>query len=397
MSRFPPQMGAYLSSPVTTKESGEGSNFGYSSMQGWRTDHEDAHVCESQIFPGISLFAVFDGHGGAEVARFAASRLPHLFRSLAASPASSDATPIDLSTLSSTLITAFESFDEELRLPENFGTVESLKSQKQISSNAQKPQALALLQQSIAADLQELRDRGGAVSREDASSMMMKMMFARKLEAQLHNDPPSAEEQSHSVGQSQTAATEAARLPGAGCTANAVVITKNHIICANSGDSRAVLSREGGKAEGLSEDHKPNDEREKTRIEKAGGWVETIEGGGRTHHRVNGNLNLSRALGDLEYKKRTDLKASEQIITATPDVKVVERREKDEFVLIACDGIWDVMSNQGAVDFCRQKMMGEKLTPKETAEALLDQCLAKDAKESQGIGADNMTAVIVLL
>ena len=58
---------------------------------------------------------------------------------------------------------------------------------------------------------------------------------------------------------------------------------------ANAGDSRCVLSR-GGKAIDLSVDHKPEDAVEKERIDKAGGFV-TSDG------RVNGNLNLSRAIG----------------------------------------------------------------------------------------------------
>lgn len=82
----------------------------------------------------------------------------------------------------------------------------------------------------------------------------------------------------------------------AGCTANVTLIYKNTIYCANAGDSRCVLSVEG-ELFPLSEDHKPEDEIELKRIKDAGGEV--------TNGRVNGNLNLSRALGDLEYKKNT--------------------------------------------------------------------------------------------
>ena len=389
-------MGAYLSSPVTDKESGQGDNFSFASMQGWRTDHEDAHICDSQFLPGVSLFAVFDGHGGAEVACFAAQRFPDILKDAVNRLGHVNPTA---EQLSAALVSAFEGVDEALRKPENFALVESLKSTKQISNTAQKPQALALLQASIASDLQELRDRGGTLSREEASAMMMKMMFARKLETQVNNQ---------STPSSTTPSpTCTPTLPTAGCTANALLITASHVICANAGDSRAVLSRKGGQVEALSEDHKPNDLHEKARIEAAGGWVETIEGSGgaRTHYRVNGNLNLSRALGDLEYKKREDLPPKAQIITATPDVKVVERLEGDEFVLVACDGIWDVKDNQAAVDFFRAKGIRGKVDKEEkdcailkkAVEDLLDDCLAIDAKESMGIGADNMTAILVLL
>lgn len=76
----------------------------------------------------------------------------------------------------------------------------------------------------------------------------------------------------------------------AGCTANVVLITETEIYCANAGDSRSILSVKG-KADPLSIDHKPEDEEELKRIRKGGGDV--WEG------RVNGNLNLSRAMGDL--------------------------------------------------------------------------------------------------
>ena len=78
-----------------------------------------------------------------------------------------------------------------------------------------------------------------------------------------------------------------------GCTACVAIITDTEIICANAGDSRCVLS-ETGKAIELSIDHKPDLSTEKARIEKAGGFVED--------NRVKGVLNLSRSLGDLEYK-----------------------------------------------------------------------------------------------
>lgn len=88
----------------------------------------------------------------------------------------------------------------------------------------------------------------------------------------------------------------------AGSAVNVVIITKTEIYCANAGDCRCVISKKG-KAKELSTDHKPHTPSEKARIEKANGFVED--------NRVNGNLALSRALGDFEYKNNTDLKAHE--------------------------------------------------------------------------------------
>jgi serine/threonine protein phosphatase PrpC len=62
--------------------------------------------------------------------------------------------------------------------------------------------------------------------------------------------------------------------------------------------------------------------------------------------RVNGNLNLSRAIGDLKYKSNAELPPKDQIITAQPDVMRIPLTPEDRFFVLACDGVWDVMSNQ---------------------------------------------------
>merc|ERR1719502_391517 len=126
-----------------------------------------------------------------------------------------------------------------------------------------------------------------------------------------------------------------------GCTAICVLVRKEDILAANAGDSRAVLCRAGKQIE-LSFDHKPKSETEKSQIEAAGGYLEDTPGGAR----VNGNLNLSRAIGDLEYKKNKDIGPEAQIICSTPDFLYKELTPEDEFVILACDGIWDVMTNQ---------------------------------------------------
>lgn len=97
-----------------------------------------------------------------------------------------------------------------------------------------------------------------------------------------------------------------------------------------------------GNAVALSHDHKPMNDEEKQRIEAAGGTVSHAGG----VPRVNGNLNLSRAIGDLKYKTNKDLPVEAQIITAHPDVRVFELSSEDQFFLLACDGVWDVLSNE---------------------------------------------------
>ena len=103
------------------------------------------------------------------------------------------------------------------------------------------------------------------------------------------------------------------QLDSIGCTANVVMIdySTSKIYVANAGDSRCILGR-GGNVVPLSFDHKPENEIEIARIEAAGSRV--------TEGRVDGHLNLTRALGDLKFKKKEELKAEEHPITANPDV-----------------------------------------------------------------------------
>lgn len=101
-------------------------------------------------------------------------------------------------------------------------------------------------------------------------------------------------------------------------------------------------------------DHKPEDQPEMERIVKAGGKV-TADG------RVNGGLNLSRALGDHAYKQNTTLPAHEQMISALPDVRhIAIEPERDEFMILACDGIWNFMSSQEVVRFIRPRLANIK-------------------------------------
>lgn len=176
-----------------------------------------------------------------------------------------------------------------------------------------------------------------------------------------------------------------------GTTAVVALIRGKQLIVANAGDSRCVVS-EGGKAVDMSYDHKPEDEVELARIKNAGGKV-TMDG------RVNGGLNLSRAIGDHFYKRNKNLPPEEQMISALPDIKVLTINDDHDFMVIACDGIWNVMSSQEVVDFIQSKITQKDengvLRPLSSiVEELLDQCLAPDTS-GDGTGCDNMTCIII--
>ncbi len=75
-----------------------------------------------------------------------------------------------------------------------------------------------------------------------------------------------------------------------------------------------------------------------------------------------GGLNLSRAIGDHAYKKKSLLPAEEQAITALPDIRTVTLDDQDEFMVIACDGIWNFMSSQDVIDFVRHRIEKKSLS-----------------------------------
>ncbi|OAA33407.1 Protein phosphatase 2C [Moelleriella libera RCEF 2490] len=169
-----------------------------------------------------------------------------------------------------------------------------------------------------------------------------------------------------------------------GCTACVGLIAGKKLYVANAGDSRGVLGIKG-RAKPMSQDHKPQLENEKNRITAAGGFVD--------FGRVNGNLALSRAIGDFEFKKSAELPPEQQIVTAFPDVEEHELTEEDEFLVLACDGIWDCQSSQAVVEFVRRGIAAKQDLDK-ICENMMDNCLASNS-ETGGVGCDNMTMSII--
>jgi serine/threonine protein phosphatase PrpC len=172
-----------------------------------------------------------------------------------------------------------------------------------------------------------------------------------------------------------------------GSTACAAVVSEDKVYVANVGDSRCVLSK-NGEAVDLSVDHKPYTPRERARIVAAGLDVE--------HGRVNGALGLSRALGDLKYKNNSRLCSTQQAVTAVPDVACVDLQPEHNFLVIASDGIFDVLSSQEVVEFVYDNLIRGGNTALEVAEKLVRHCLAPSCEGYHGgTGMDNSTVVIV--
>ncbi|XP_030453677.1 probable protein phosphatase 2C 8 [Syzygium oleosum] len=171
-----------------------------------------------------------------------------------------------------------------------------------------------------------------------------------------------------------------------GSTAVVAVVGREVVVAANCGDSRAVLCR-GGVAMALTDDHKPNRPDELKRVEAAGGRVINWNG-----HRILGVLSTSRSIGD-QYMK--------PFVIPEPEINVSRRTDADEFLILASDGLWDVVSNEFACQVVRQCLAGRmrrrtregdaiKNRAAEAAAMLAELAMARGSK-------DNISVIVVEL
>jgi len=138
------------------------------------------------------------------------------------------------------------------------------------------------------------------------------------------------------------------------------------LLCANLGDSRAVLCR-GGSATDLSTDQKPVLPAEEARISSAGGTVDA-------QGRISGGLNVSRAFGDFTYKERKDLPPGEQKVIAVPEILEMQLEDKDEFIAIGTDGVFDILSSAQLVADIRSALK-QKKSLEATANSILERAV----------------------
>lgn len=165
---------------------------------------------------------------------------------------------------------------------------------------------------------------------------------------------------------------------------------KRKLYTANVGDSRAILVR-GGRAERLTIDHKASLPEEAKRITDAGGFI------GR-NKRVNGVLAISRALGDHMLKEN-------DVVSAVPYTRETFLTEGDSHLILACDGVWDVLSDQEATDLVLDKIRkniaevekgGQKVAPGAELNEVLrkaSQALAQEALVRRSL--DNITVMLI--
>jgi len=324
--------------------------WGSSEMQGWRPAMEDA-TCIVPSLPhplqNRALFAVFDGHGGSQVSQIASQFFPKV------------------------LVNCAQQYEKER--PES-------PSSKELEKRGE-------------------RDPEG----EEA---LNRAMLA--LDALLHKDWPPGKgpyETLQEIEASMPSGKRSNPFNLVGSTAFVALVDcgeetpikgrPQRLTVANCGDSRAVLCR-AGKAIELSEDHKPELKKEEERIIKAGGQIKQIGPCHRIDFVQGWGLNLSRALGDFEYKGNKDLPPEEQKVIAVPEICTLPLTDKDEFLLLACDGIFELHSSQEAINTVRRELQ-KGAPPWKAAEQLLDMSCSDNLQKTRGRGGDNCSAIVLCL
>lgn len=321
-----------------------------------RANREDMYsvlpfVDEGSKSEPISIFAVFDGHGGQRVAKFASTRLPDLF--LKAYEKSGDekfALECAFLGTDQEIIQGFTNSDsnratpegQEFRRTSSGSTFASTALQRGASggpgAGLSRGRSRKSRAQSQLESIGEVPGRNRNQPEGPTSTAPRSLQKEKSSREPFKRTKSRADENLSSIPVNLTRAC--------GTTATVVVLVGDQFSVAHVGDSRAVLSNQNGAITRLFEDHKPGRRDEMERIESAGGLVVKVSG----TFRVNGVLAVSRAIGDAELKK---------YVISKPDVWSFSLSGEEEFLIMASDGLWDHVTDAESVQLVRDTILFE--------------------------------------
>ena len=357
--------------------------YGSSSMQGRRPDNEDALLINDNLIQQQrqqqhyhhALFCVLDGHGGSDASNYASEELTEFL----------------------------------LNTEEWQNYVQKVSPYLLPNVNKKKRGGSGSGTGSIRVDIPNNKAMKELTNLLESALIRSFVELDRELYIQHHYDHDNSN--NNNDGGKRQAKKPPSSTPGS--TAIAVLVTPFVLVCANIGDSRCVLACSSTSspmsltANPLSFDHTPNiRDDEKQRIIKAGGYVTEDDG------RVDGELAVSRAFGDFELKDIDGLllddynplendddveqllhRAKQQKVSAYPEIHIHQRDDTiDRFIVLACDGIWDVMSNEDCIEYIASALhqQGQNYDLELICEQLLDKCFQLGSQ-------DNMTIILILL
>ena len=367
--------GPILSKTVYDKEN-NGLRIGVCEMQGWRRTMEDASIAVSQFGPdNTSLFGIFDGHGGGIVSKFVATNLKNV---LVNHPS------FKTKKYEQALIESFLKFDEFLKNKEvnEFLVKEQncINETVKINTETKSPLLENRNQNSIV-----LKYQGDCIEINESESSNNNNNENNYNSTSADGDELNNTDQSEYYPYSEKDDSNYQIAREMGTTANVVLLTKNHIYISNVGDSLSVMFK-NGKAVKLNQEHKTTLRSEYERIQKSGGHI--------YNNRIEGKLNLTRAIGDLIFKSQPGLKFYEQSVTAFPEITKIKRTDDISFIVMACDGVWDCVEEQG---FCEEIEKNIRMNPRKKLSDIIAEIFDKLVSKTNNIpiGTDNMSCIIV--
>ncbi|XP_063975599.1 protein phosphatase 1L isoform X1 [Diachasmimorpha longicaudata] len=313
-------------------------------VQGHRPHMEDRFVVNEDINKtGVSVFAVFDGHGGEFAADYARDKLmPNInkkvieLKKMIAGKAPANPQEPDVPNSPSETKVPESPLEKRKSFRKTVSTTDDTVKSK--SGTITDPELLNKLSSLVRPITREIRHDRPPEAPPKTVDMSMYIEGQRINYAKLLTDEVLAVD-SHLVQAAKK------NLDVAGTTALIAILEDNKLTVANVGDSRGVMCDSKGNAIPLSFDHKPQQQRERQRINKAGGLV-TFNG----VWRVAGILATSRALGDYPLKDR-------KLVIADPDILTFDLSDHDpSFLILASDGLWDTFSNEEAVAYIRERL-----------------------------------------
>ena len=389
---------------------------GYEGFKGLKESYEDRVVIE--FLEGIGWFyGVFDGHGGTYVVEEATQRLPRLIESVAR-----ESRPDFQSTLEKIRVDARRRVVEVDRLLRPRKEEDSFVILGKLQEAAEDSETMIGQLEGLSyagsfervldvkKQLKERRRLLDVVALEtfgeaDAGACLNKALQRKKRRLADRSHSEENARRYAVLTNSDEVWKNIARRAFERCDADILEVCerKNHkdgstacvallqgckLVVSNLGDSRCLLCR-NNKPVRCSRDHKPGDATEKRRVEQAGGYVVDLAGiqratsakgvGFKVDNASSLYLSVSRAFGDKQ------LKAPTAVISASPETKVFDLTRQDAFVVIACDGVFDVLSDERVIDIVRNKHPGD---PRAAAKAIVNDAFANGSN-------DNITVIVV--
>ena len=308
-------------------------------MKGWRENFEDAFIADvGDSSNDLCIFGIFDGHLGSFTSQFCAENFQKVFDKV---------TYLELQK---------RNLSVAKELYENIDCMSEILKATFVELDTQ---------------LRNNPMLSGKIHDNDDTST-----------AGLHEKDRNGFQENAALGEGQARAPDQS-----GSTAVVVLVTPQYIITGNVGDSRAVLRTcsERGQTIALNRDHNYQLPDEVERVKKAGGMfnltrlLRSAKEGEKRH------LSMTRSIGDFYYKDQKDKDMLSQVVLPLPEISVYKRCKEDALLLVACDGIWDVMDNSDACE----KVLETKEDLDEGVFQLMVECMQLGS-------TDNMSAIAVL-